>query len=201
MVTIEVATTSGPARVSWQPVTDPRAVLVLGPGASGATSAPDLAVACQVAAADAITVGLVEPPYRVAGRKVPPRGPSVDIAWRECVEHLHALAGADLPLLTGGRSFGSRVACRTAHALGVVGVLCLAYPLHPPGKPERSRADELAAAEPLPVLVVQGERDPFGRPEPGPNRQVVVVAGDHGLKKDLPAVSAAIGTWLSAVLP
>lgn len=197
----ELQTSSGPARADWHPVSDARAVLVLAPGASGSIGAADLTTARTTATAHGLSVALVEPPYRVAGRKIPPRGPAVDVAWRECVDQLRALAPAGLPLLVGGRSFGGRVACRTAHAVSATGVLCLAYPLHPPGRPERSRADELQSAEPLPVLVVSGERDPFGRPDVGPNREVVVVAGDHSLKRGLPAVADAVGNWLNRVLP
>jgi predicted alpha/beta-hydrolase family hydrolase len=88
------------------------------------------------------------------------------------------------------------VACRTAAATNAIGVLCLAFPVHPPGRPEKTRLDELDAVE-VPVLVVQGERDPFGMPPPAPDREVVVVNGDHGLKSDLDAVGAAVGDWLS----
>ena len=74
-------------------------------------------------------------------------------------------------------------------------MLCLAFPVHPPGKPEKSRLDELDAVQ-VPVLVVQGESDPFGMPPDGPNRTVVKVKGDHGLKADLEAVAAAVSDWL-----
>jgi predicted alpha/beta-hydrolase family hydrolase len=104
------------------------------------------------------------------------------------------------PLVAGGRSSGARVACRTAAAVGAAGVLCLAFPLHPPGKPERSRLEELDGV-PVPTLVVQGERDPFGVPPAGPRRELVLVRGDHGLKADLPAVEAAVREWLSAEPP
>jgi predicted alpha/beta-hydrolase family hydrolase len=103
-----------------------------------------------------------------------------------------------MDLITGGRSSGARVACRTAAQTGAAGVLCLAFPVHPPGKPEKTRLDELDAVE-VPVLVVQGERDAFGMPEPRPPlREVAVVPGDHGLKKDLDAVAQAVRRWLSA---
>ncbi len=95
----------------------------------------------------------------------------------------------------GGRSSGARVACRTAGAGAAAGVLCLAFPVHPPGRPEKHRLAELAAPR-VPVLVVQGERDPFGRPAPAPDRQVVVLRGDHALRADLPALGAAVRTWL-----
>jgi predicted alpha/beta-hydrolase family hydrolase len=101
----------------------------------------------------------------------------------------------DEPLVAGGRSSGARVACRTADAIGAVGVLCLAFPLHPPGRPEKTRIDELDAVT-VPTLVIQGDRDPFGLPPAAKNRTVVPVRGDHGLKSDLEAVAAAARDWL-----
>jgi len=93
-----------------------------------------------------------------------------------------------------------RVACRTASAAGAVAVLCLAFPVHPPGRPEKDRLAELVAPT-VPVLVVQGERDPFGRPPPASGREIVLLAGDHSLKADLPGVTAAVTSWLPGVLP
>jgi uncharacterized protein len=104
----------------------------------------------------------------------------------------------DLPVVTGGRSAGARVACRTAAASGATGVLCLAFPLHPPGRPEKTRQAELDAVQ-VPTLVVQGDSDPFGMPSAGPNRQLVRVAGNHSLKADLDAVARAVRDWLAAV--
>jgi predicted alpha/beta-hydrolase family hydrolase len=105
---------------------------------------------------------------------------------------------AGLPLVTGGRSMGGRVACRTAAATNAAGVLCLAFPLEPPArgdKPRQSRLEELDAVK-VPVLVVQGENDPYGMPPPAPLRDVVTVAGDHSLRKDRDALAAAVGSWL-----
>lgn len=147
------------------------------------------------------TVALVEQPYRVAGRRAPAPAKQLDAAWTDVVRHLLAGPGAGLPLVVGGRSSGARVACRTAQALGAVGVLCLAFPLQPPGKAERpSRLPELEGAG-VPTLVVQGERDAFGMPPEGAGRSVVVVAGDHSLKKDQPAIGAAVRTWLTGLAP
>jgi predicted alpha/beta-hydrolase family hydrolase len=140
----------------------------------------------------------VEQPYRVAGRRSPAPASQLDVAWISVVRQLGARSFAGLPILTGGRSSGARVACRTAGDVGAAGVLCLAFPLRPPGMPEQSRLDELDAVA-VPTLVVQGERDPFGRPPPGPAREVVLVRGDHGLKADLPAVAAAVGGWLAGL--
>jgi uncharacterized protein len=134
----------------------------------------------------------VEQPYLVAGRKSQAPAAQLDAAWIAAVDHLR---DDRLPLIVGGRSAGARVACRTASETGAAAVLCLAFPVHPPGKPEKSRLAELDAVQ-VPVLVVQGERDPFGMPPDAPNRTVVKVAGDHSLKGDLEAVAAAIGNWL-----
>lgn len=190
-------TSVGAARAVISLPSDPRAVLVLGPGASGSIAAPDLHAARAAALELGVAVALVEPPYRVAGRRLPPRGAQPDQAFTEVCAVLQQRV--NVPLISGGRSFGSRVACRTAEATGAVGVVCLAFPLHPPGRPERSRVDELDAVG-VPVLVVAGERDPFGRPDPAAGRQVVLVAGDHSLKKGLPAVTDAVTAWLETLL-
>ena len=162
--------------------------------------APDLVGATEAARAEGVTAVLVEQPYRVAGRRSPPRAPRLDADWVAAVEQLRARELAGLQLLVGGRSLGGRVACRTAAETGAVGVLCLAFPLQPPGRPSPSRLPELEAVT-VPVLVVQGERDPYGMPPPGPAREVVTVPGDHGLKADPGAVRAAVGAWLARVVP
>jgi len=158
--------------------------------------------AAEAAGSEGISVALVEQPYRVAGRRSPPRAPQLDAAWISAVERLCAGELAGLPLVVGGRSMGARVACRTAEATGAVAVLCLAFPLEPPsraGRPPQSRLPELDAVT-LPTLVVQGEHDRFGMPPPGPAREVVQVPGDHGLKADLEAVAAAVRSWLRRVV-
>jgi predicted alpha/beta-hydrolase family hydrolase len=131
----------------------------------------------------------------VAGRKSPAPAGQLDTAWLAVVEHLRANELAGLALVAGGRSLGARVACRTSAVTGAVGVLCLAFPVHPPGRPEKSRLEELDAVT-VPVLVVQGDSDPFGMPPAADGRKVVTVTGDHGLKKDLAAVRAAVADWL-----
>jgi predicted alpha/beta-hydrolase family hydrolase len=187
----DIDTPHGPARAHLHEVEAPRALLVLGHGAGGGVTAPDLVLATKVANEEGISVALVEQPYRVAGRRSPAPAKQLDAAWLAVVE---ALRG-DAPLLTGGRSAGARVACRTAAEAGAVGVLCLAFPVHPPGRPEKTRLPELDAVE-VPVLVVQGERDPFGMPPDAPGRVVARVAGDHGLKADRAAIASAIQDWL-----
>jgi predicted alpha/beta-hydrolase family hydrolase len=201
-VAVEIGTSHGPARIHLHPVDDPRGALVLGHGAAGGVQAPDLVAATDAARSVGISVALVEQPYRVAGRRSPPRAPQLDSAWTAVVEYLRAVELGDLPLIVGGRSMGGRVACRTAEATGAVGVLCLAFPLEPPrraGKPQQTRLSELEAVT-VPTLVVQGERDPFGIPPPGPAREVVTLPGDHGLKTDLDAVSEAVRAWLPRVV-
>jgi uncharacterized protein len=170
---------------------------VLGHGAGGGVTSRDLATATKAANADGLTVALVEQPYRVAGRRSPAPAPQLDAAWIAVLEHLTARALEGLCVITGGRSSGARVACRTASRTGAVGVLCLAFPLQPPGRKDApSRQQELEAVT-VPTLVVQGSGDPFGMPAPGPNRTVVQVSGNHSLRTDLPAVAAAIHSWLS----
>jgi predicted alpha/beta-hydrolase family hydrolase len=192
---IEIATPHGPARAHLHEVEAPRALLVLGHGAGGGVTAPDLVTATAAAQEEGVSVALVEQPYRVAGRRSPAPAKQLDAAWIAVVEHLRG----DVPLVVGGRSAGARVACRTVAETGAVGVLCLAFPVHPPGRPEKSRLDELDAVD-VPVLVVQGERDPFGMPPAGSDRTVAVVAGDHGLKADRAAIGSAVREWLALVL-
>jgi predicted alpha/beta-hydrolase family hydrolase len=199
---LEIDTAHGPARVYLDTAVSPRAALVLGHGAAGGVQAPDLVTATAAARSQGISVALVEQPYRVAGRRSPPRAAQLDAAWIAVVEQLSAGELAGLPLIVGGRSMGARVACRTADATGAVAVLCLAFPLEPPrraGKPPQSRLTELDAVK-VPTLVVQGERDRFGMPPAAPTREVVKVPGDHGLKADLEAVAAAVRAWLPTVV-
>ncbi|HVH21697.1 MAG TPA: alpha/beta family hydrolase [Pseudonocardia sp.] len=194
---MEVATPHGPARITVLPAAGP-AVLLLGHGAGGGIAAPDLTAASRVASAAGLRVVLVEQPYRVAGRRAPAPAAQLDAAWLAVVAHVRAEVG-DGPLLFGGRSSGARVACRTATDGRAAGVLCLAFPVHPPGRPEKDRLAELAAPT-VPVLVVQGERDPFGRPEPAPGREVVLLRGDHSLRSDVPGLTAAVAGWLPRVV-
>jgi hypothetical protein len=194
---LEVDTPHGQGRAHLNEVKDPRGALVLSHGAGGGVEAPDLVAARRAAISERFTVALVEQPYRVAGRRAPPRAPQLDAAWTAIVDELRAGPLAGLSLIVGGRSMGGRVACRTAEALGAAAVLCLAFPLEPPGrKQSQNRLPELDAVT-VPTLVVQGERDPFGMPPPGPNREVVKVPGNHSLKADPDAVSEAVRAWLA----
>jgi uncharacterized protein len=198
VTTIDVETPHGPGRAHLHPVDEPRAALVMGHGAGGGVGAPDLVRATAVANSEGFAVALVEQPYLVAGRRAPAPAGQLDAAFSAAVEQLAAGELSGLALTLGGRSLGARVACRTAGALGAVGVLCLAFPVHPPGRPDApNRLPELDAVG-VPVLVVQGERDPCGMPPAAKGRTVVRVPGDHGLKKDLDAVADAIRPWLRA---
>ena len=197
----EVETPHGPARVHLRPVKKPVAGLVLGHGAAGGVGTTDLAATTEVANQAGVSVALVEQPYVVAGRRSPAPAKQLDTAWQAVVEHLRGDDLQGLPLIVGGRSAGARVACRTAADVGAVAVLCLAFPVHPPGKgddPSKSRMSELDALE-VPVLVVQGDSDPFGMPSGARGRTVIEVPGNHSLR-DGDAVSAAISDWLPGVL-
>jgi predicted alpha/beta-hydrolase family hydrolase len=197
---VEIATPHGPARAHLHPAPDPRAALVLGHGAGGGVGSKDLVTATGVAVELGLTVALVEQPYRVAGRRAPAPAHQLDAALIAVVEHLRERELRGLALLSGGRSLGGRVACRTAAAVGARAVICLAFPLRPPGRPDApSRVGELDGVA-VPTLVVQGERDPFGMPPAGPGRTVVSVAGDHSLRTDPDAVAGAVRNWLLAVL-
>jgi predicted alpha/beta-hydrolase family hydrolase len=162
--------------VHLHPVDSLVAALVLGHGAGGGTESPDLVGATRAAGSAGLSVGLVEQPYRVAGRRRPAPASQLDAAWAAVVSQLREGLFSGLPILTGGRSLGARVACRTAAATDSVAVLCLAFPLHPPGRPEKSRLPELDAVK-VPTLVVQGESDPFGTPPDSPNRTLARIPG------------------------
>ena len=198
MTVLEVETPHGTANAHLHPVDEPRAALVLGHGAGGGVTAPDLVAATEAARSERVSVALVEQPYRVAGRRAPAPAKQLDAAWLAVLSELAAGALRGLPLVVGGRSLGARVACRNVEATSAVAVLCLAFPLQPP-RGSASRLPELEAVK-VPMLVVQGERDQFGMPPAGRQRKVVVVPGDHGLKKDLDAVGRAVRAWLPGVL-
>jgi len=193
-VNVLAPTPHGDARVHLHPVDASPAAVVLGHGAGGGVDAPDLVAASAAAHAAGLSVALVEQPYRVAGRRSPAPAKQLDAAWIAVVSQLRDGAFCGLQVLTGGRSSGARVACRTARETGAAAVLCLAFPLHPPGRPEKSRLEELDAVD-VPTLVVQGESDAFGMPPDAPQRTVVRVPGTHSLR-DKSAVTNAVSEWL-----
>jgi uncharacterized protein len=200
---IDLETPYGPARAHIHAVEQPTAALVLGHGAGGGVGSRDLVAATEAARAEGLTVALVEQPYRVAGRRSPAPARQLDAAWTSVVADLRGGPLAGSPIVTGGRSAGARVACRTAAETGAIGVLCLAFPLRPPrrsgAKPAPDRLPELEAVT-VPVLVVQGVRDPFGMPPAARLRTVAQVQGDHSLRTDLTAVEDAVRTWLRGVV-
>jgi hypothetical protein len=202
MTTLEMDTPHGLAKAHLQLADEPRAALALGHGAAGGVASRDLVAVTAVARSEGVSVALVEQPYRVAGRRSPAPARQLDAAWTAVVEYLLAGELSGLPLLVGGRSLGARVACRTAEATGAVAVLCLAFPLQPPGRSGAARPSRLNELDDVtvPTLVVQGERDPFGMPPATALRTVVQVPGDHSLKADLEAVAAAVRAWLPRVL-
>ncbi|GIH68536.1 alpha/beta hydrolase [Sphaerimonospora thailandensis] len=192
---MEIETPYGPALAEVDEVPDPRLLLVLTHGSAGGVDAPDL-----VAVRDAVleiggTVARVVQPFRMRGARAPGSAAKQDEAWLAVVAALRE-RHPGLTLVQGGRSNGARVACRTARAAGAAGVIALAFPLHPPGRPERSRAEELRQAG-TPVLVINGDRDPFGVPDEADAERLVILPGEaHDLKKDPARVGAEAARWL-----
>lgn len=207
-----VDTPAGPARITWHRPpgrTRARSVLALGHGAGGGVEARDLVALAAALPPLGVTVALVEQPWRVAGKKLAPAPKTLDAGWTGLWP---ALAAPGLPVVAGGRSAGARVACRTAAELGAAAVLLLAFPLHPPGRPEKSRAAELAAAAAAgPLLAVQGGNDPFGRPAQFPAGHIPyeVPDADHGFavpkrsaltqRDALALITAETARWLAGL--
>jgi predicted alpha/beta-hydrolase family hydrolase len=205
----DIGTPEGMARIHVREAAAPAGgtaagTLVLGHGAGGGFGAADLTAVTSAGVAAGWRVVQVEQPWKVAGRRVAVAPPRLDVGWLAVLEALPEHVGEPGRLVVGGRSAGARVACRTAAQVGAAGVCCLAFPLHPPGKPEKSRADELRlVVGSLPLLVVQGLTDPFGGPDEvaavaGAER-VHAVAGDHGMKADPAGVAAAVVAWLGSL--
>ncbi|MFF5437354.1 alpha/beta family hydrolase [Streptomyces achromogenes] len=208
VTTETVGTEAGDARITWHPAAKARLVLAVSHGAGGGIDARDLRALAGALPAHGVTVALVEQPWRVAGKKVAPAPKTLDTGWRGVWP---ALTRPGLPVISGGRSAGARVACRTAAGLGAHAVLALSFPLHPPGKPEKSRAEELLGAG-VPTLVVQGGNDPFGRPAefPAGDFDLAEVPGaDHGLavpkrgeitqERALEIVTGAVRQWVASL--
>ena len=174
-----VPTPHGDARLFKDRSRNPIATLLLGHGAGGGVDSRDLAALAEGLPRNGISVVRVEQPWHVAGKKIAPSPRVLD----ECFVAASDKLRIRTPLVVGGRSAGARSAARTAKQLGAAGYLALAFPLHPPGKPERSRLEELEAVE-VPLLVIQGEKDTFGTPEEFPDHHdlTVVPGADHGFK-------------------
>ncbi len=192
-------TGSGPAVAELDQPEGPAFLLVLTHGAGGGVDSPDLLAARRAALDLGGAVARVLQPYRVRGARAPGSPGRQDAAWLEVIGGLRSSFGT-VPLVQGGRSNGARVACRTAQPAGARAVVALAFPLHPPGRPEQSRAAELRQAG-TEVLVVNGDRDPFGVPGQNDAARVVVLPGEtHALSRNPAAVKDAVRSWLSAVL-
>ena len=197
-----IETPHGPARAHVTDGGGTAGTLVLGHGAGGGVESVDLVATADEAAGAGWRVIRVEQPWRVAGRRVASAPPTLDTGLRAVLDRLRGDGLLTGPLVLGGRSAGARVACRAAAEQGAAGVLALAFPLHPPGKPEKSRAGELTAV-PVPLVVVQGETDAFGAPADvaavltgRAGASVYAVPGDHSLKKNVSIVAAAAMCWL-----
>ncbi|MEU3951309.1 alpha/beta family hydrolase [Streptomyces achromogenes] len=208
VTTETVRTEAGDARITWHPAAKARLVLAVSHGAGGGIEARDLQAIAGALPAHGVTVALVEQPWRVAGKKVAPAPKTLDTGWRGVWP---ALTRPGLPVISGGRSAGARVACRTAAGLGAHAVLALGFPLHPPGRPEKSRAEELLGAG-VPTLVVQGGNDPFGKPAEFPAGDFALVEvpeADHGLavpkrakitgERALEIVTGAVREWVASL--
>ncbi|MEU4926694.1 alpha/beta family hydrolase [Streptomyces yokosukanensis] len=208
MTTEIVGTDAGDARITWHRAEKARLVLAAGHGAGGGVEARDLQALARTLPALGVTVALVEQPWRVAGKKVAPAPKTLDVGWRGVWP---TLAKPGVPVISAGRSAGARVACRTAVELGAHAVLALSFPLHPPGKPEKSRAEELLGAG-VPTLVVQGGNDPFGKPAEFPKGDfelVEVAYGDHGFavpkraetsqERALEVITEGVAKWVGSL--
>jgi predicted alpha/beta-hydrolase family hydrolase len=192
----DVETPRGLARFDLvRPIGTARSLLIIGHGAGGGVEAPDIVAVRDAVLPRGVVVARVTQPYRVLGKGVPPKPEVLDEAWITVVRAIHKGVRKRLPLIVGGRSSGARVACRTAAELGAAAVLALAFPLHPPGHPEKSRAGEIDPS--VPTLIVNGSADPFGVPDPADGVDVLVRPGArHDLRKGLAETSALVGEWL-----
>ncbi len=196
---MDISTAAGPARVTIDAPAEPAFLLVMTHGAAGGVDTKDLLAVRDAALDLGGAVARVLQPYRVRGASAPGSPDRQDAAWLQIIAGLRRKYRA-IPLVQGGRSNGARVACRTAPATSARAVVALAFPLHPPGRPGQSRAGELRAAG-TDVLVINGERDPFGIPDQADATRVIVLPGEtHALTKNPAAVGAAVGSWLRDLL-
>jgi len=196
---MKISTEAGAAQVEVDRPTSATFLVLMTHGAGGGVDTKDLLAVRDAAVGIGGVVARILQPYRVRGASAPGAPGRQDTAWLEIVAALRA-DYPGLPLVQGGRSNGARVACRTAVAAGAQAVIALAFPLHPPGRPEQTRVAELRGTG-VDVLVINGERDPFGIPAPNDAARVVVLPGEtHALTKNPAAVGAAVGSWLAEML-
>jgi predicted alpha/beta-hydrolase family hydrolase len=199
---VEIMTVAGQALAEVEAAEQPQVLLVLTHGAGGGVASKDILAAKRAGLAAGAAVALVTQPYRVRGASAPGSATRQDAAWLEIIGALRERYPG-LPLVQGGRSNGARVACRTAQQAAAAAVIALAFPLHPPGKaddPARSRAGELRAAG-VPVLVINGDRDPFGVPDAADAAKLVVLPGEtHALSGHAQAIAAEVGSLLGEVI-
>ncbi|MFD6269909.1 alpha/beta hydrolase family protein [Nocardia asteroides] len=193
---MRIETSAGPAEIELDEVDDPAFLLVITHGAGGGVDAKDILAVRDSAIEAGGAVARVTQPYRVAGRRAPGSADKQDEAWREIVAALRTRF-AGLPLVQGGRSNGARVACRTAVDVGARGVIALSFPLHPPGKPDKSRRAELLAPGDIEVVVINGGSDPFGVPDPADAAEVKVIPKQaHSFRTGFDVIAATVEPWL-----
>ena len=196
---MRLTTSAGPAKVDLDGAASPPFLLTLTHGAGGGVGSADLLAARQAGLDLGGCVARIVQPYRVRGARAPGSAPRQDDAWLEITRKLRRRFPG-VPLVQGGRSNGARVACRTAQAAGARAVLALAFPLHPPGHPDRSRAAELHEAG-TDVLVINGSSDPFGVSEPAGAIRVVVLPGaTHALARQDGEIQRIVQEWLAGLL-
>ncbi|WP_280387474.1 alpha/beta family hydrolase [Nocardia wallacei] len=193
---MRIETSAGPAEIELDRPRKASFLLLLTHGSGGGVDAKDLLAVRDCAVGIGGAVARVVQPYRVAGRRAPGSVAVQDAAWLEIVAALRRKVRA-VPLIQGGRSNGARVACRTAVEAEAEGVVALSFPLHPPGKPEKTRRDELLAARPIDVLVINGARDPFGIPDPADAAEVKVIPNQpHSFRTGFDLITTTVEPWL-----
>ncbi|MEU2036120.1 alpha/beta hydrolase family protein [Nocardia amamiensis] len=192
---MRIETSAGPAEVELEQPRRPAFLLLLTHGAGGGVDTKDLLAVRDSALRLGGAVARVMQPYRIAGRRAPGSAVKQDEAWLEIVARLRGRKR--IPLIQGGRSNGARVACRTAVAARARGILALSFPLHPPGKPENSRRDELLAPGDIEVVVVNGANDPFGIPDPADAAEVRIIPGQpHSFRAGFDLIAETVTPWL-----